>query len=669
MTTRWGILATGRIAHKLAVAIGQSQSGELVAVGSRTQQSADAFASRYEGCVAYPTYEALIAASDVDAIYVSTPHPQHVEWTIKALESGKAVLCEKPMGVNYPEVMAMVHAARTSKSFLMEAFMYRLTSQTQRVDGLVRSGEIGEVRHIHATFGFHAPYDPTSRLFANELAGGGIMDVGCYPVSMARLLMDSEPLRTYGSGVLTDEGVDLCASGLLSFEGGATAQVATGVGQQLDNAVEVFGSRGSIRVPWPWGSQSQWNIEVVRGGKRETMSGQSEDSYVLEVDEVDRCLREGLLESPHMDWNDSLGNVRVLDSWREAVGVAYPSDRLSSRGNPVHGRQLKQTSGRMKYGRVAGIDKKVSRLVFGCDNQPSELHAMVMFDHFYEAGGTAFDTAFIYGGGRMQRFLGSWMEERGIRDEVFVINKGAHTPLDRPEFVEPQLLRSLDDLRTDQVDMYFLHRDNLDVPVGEWIDVLNEQRDAGRIALFGGSNWTLERVKEANDWAQAHAKEGLSAVSNQFSLAKMLDPVWPGCVSANSPPFVEYLAENHLALFPWSSQARGFFTSRADEILEGHSTTGRQPSSSHPSDDEMKRCWFSEDNLEHRRRALSMAEKQGVEPINVALAYVLAQPFPCFPLIGPRELSETESCLNVFSVEMEQQDLNWLQGVLVTSSG
>ncbi|MXW54792.1 MAG: oxidoreductase [Gammaproteobacteria bacterium] len=659
MTTRWGIVATGRIAHKLAVAIQQSDTGQLVAVGSRTQESADVFASNYNGVTAYSSYDELVSASDVDAVYIATPHPQHAEWTIKCLNAGKAVLCEKPMGISHAEVMAMVHAAKSNNCFLMEAFMYRLHPQITKVVELLRNGAIGSVRHIHATFGFHAPYDPKSRLFANDLAGGGIMDVGCYPVSISRLIAGEEPHTVEGTGVLSDEGVDLYAAGMLYFKNGITARVATGVGQQLDNTVRVFGTQGSIQVPWPWRSPQEWEFELTKQGQKEVIRGDAREIYVSEVDEVDRCLKESAVESPAMTWDDSMGNARVLDEWRKTVGVKFEAESLANRPVPIHGSSTARKSDTMRYGKLPGITKNISRLVFGCDNQPNELHAMVMFDDFYESGGNTFDTAYIYGGNRLEQFLGLWLESRGIRDEAVVIGKGAHTPHNRPEFVESQLIQTLESLRTDHVDIYFLHRDNPEVPVGEWIDVLSDQRELGRLSVFGGSNWSLERVKEANDWAERHHRTGFSAVSNQFSLARMNEPVWPGCISANTDQYREFLKKNKLALFPWSSQARGFFTDRVDEIRKS-STSSKTQYGLHPSDSEIQRCWFSEDNFERRTRAYSLAKEKGVEPINIALAFVLAQAFPCFPLIGPRQLSETHSCLTALELDLSSEELKWL---------
>ncbi|MCY3858726.1 MAG: aldo/keto reductase [Gammaproteobacteria bacterium] len=659
MTTRWGILATGRIAHTLASAINVSATAELVAVGSRTQEKADKFAAEYDDIKAHGTYEDLLADPNVDAVYVSTPHPQHVEWTIKVLDAGKAVLCEKPMGLNHAEVMSMVHAARENHCFLLEAFMYRMHPQTQQIRDLLTEEAIGELRHIHATFAFNAPFSETSRLYAAELGGGGIMDVGCYPVSMARMIAGSEPTDLAATGMLARTGVDLYTSALLSFEGGVGAHIATGVGQQLENSVAIFGTRGSIHVAWPWQCPADWRVTMSRGGETEEFTGTSESAYVYQIDEVDRCLQSGLVESPAMTWEDSIGNALVLDKWRAALEIKYPQETAETLAQPVYGRPLNTANTTMPRDTIAGVGKSLSRVVMGCDNQPNLPHAAVMFDHFIEQGGNVFDTAYIYGGGQIETLLGQWLKARSIRKEVAIIGKGAHTPLNRPEYCRPQLTETLERLQTDHLDIYFLHRDNTDVDVGEWVGALNELYAEGLIHVFGGSNWEIARIEAANRYAAENGKQRFSVVSNQFSLAKMLSPVWPGCISANTDDFRAFLSEQDIALFPWSSQARGFFTPRYDSIRAGESSAFRD-SWNQPGDAEMKRCWFSEENFDRRDRAMDIADQKGVELINVALAYVLAQPFRTFPLIGPRFLWETSSSLQALEVELSDTDIAWL---------
>ena len=658
---KWGILATGSIAGQFASALAASGRAELVAVGSRSAEAAEAFAQAHGGR-AHDSYAGLLADPEVDAVYIATPHPQHAEWTIRTLAAGKAVLCEKPLGVNHPEVMAMVEAATAQGRFLMEAFMYRAHPQTAKVVELVRDGAIGEVRQIDASHGFSARFNPASRLYSNELAGGGILDVGCYPVSMARLIVGEEPEDVTGCATLAETGVDRWAAALLRFPSGAIARVATGVAVDLDNQVRVFGEKGAIHIATPWfggGPDGSWRLALERDGKREFIGGRDPSAYVLEARAVADAVAAGRLESPCMTWQDSLANAQVLDRWREAAGVRYNFERQERQTTPVHGGPL-AVRRPMRRGQVPGLAKSVSRLVMGCDNQPSPKHAAVLFDHYYEHGGNCFDTAHIYGDGEMEQLLGGWVAQRGVREDVVVIGKGAHTPDNFPDRVGGQLAVSLERLGTDHVDLYFLHRDNEDVPVGEWMEALNAERAAGRATAIGASNWSLARVRAANDYAKAHGLVPFTAVSNNFSLARLVDPVWPGCVAASTPDWRAWLLAEQLALFPWSSQARGFFTPRFDAVRAEMSSAVQTRFGDQPSDAEMRRCWFADDNFERRARAVALAEQKGADPIQIALAYVLTQPFPVFALIGPRRLAETRNSLAALDLNLSEDERRWL---------
>jgi aryl-alcohol dehydrogenase-like predicted oxidoreductase len=243
--------------------------------------------------------------------------------------------------------------------------------------------------------------------------------------------------------------------------------------------------------------------------------------------------------------------------------------------------------------------------------------------------------------------LGWWIKNRNVREQVVIIDKGAHTPLCDPKSVTRQLMESLDRLQTSYLDIYIMHRDNPEIPVGEFVDVLNEHVRAGRIRAFGGSNWSLERVAEANAYAKAKGLQGMSVVSNNFSLARMVDPVWPGCIHSSDAGSRKWLAENQIPLFSWSSQARGFFA-------DGKAAPERK------DDAELVRCWYSEDNFKRLDRAKELARKKGCLPINIALAYVLHQPFPSFPLIGPRTLAETRSSLKALDVTLTPEEVAWL---------
>lgn len=663
MTLRWGILGTGNIARTFANAVAASTQNTLGAVASRDSARARAFADGCADDVLALDYDALISHPEVDAIYVATPHPQHADWTLSALAAGKHALCEKPMGLNHAETMAMVDAAEDSGCFLMEAFMYRCHPQTERWLGLIRDGAIGDVRHIRASFGFQVHPDPASRLFDPELGGGAIMDVGCYPLSAACLIADREPASLTGEGSLGDSGVDHWASATLRFDGGLTAQLATGITLTLDNGLHVYGDKGRIHVPNPWhcaDEDGNWSFELTRNGSNaETVSGQAAPLYQIEVDHVAETVAAGRRQSAHMTWQNSLSNARLLDDWRRAVGLSYPGESRTSHRPPLTG-ELKKAATLARPGAIRHLDKPVSRLVMGCDNQPSMSHAAVMWDSYLSMGGNCFDTAYIYGGGQMESLLGHWHQARNIRDDIVIVGKGAHTPDDHPGAVAPQLDESLTRLQTDYLDVYFLHRDNVDVPVGEFVDAVNEQIDSGRIHAWGGSNWTLARVQAANEYAERTGKRPMSAISNNFSLAHMIKPLWPGVQSATDPSWREYLTETGMALMPWSSQARGFFTPWAEEVMqhtgrENPVITGVQPTMA-----ELAETWFSEDNFERRRRAVRLAEDRAVAPIQIALAYVMAQPFPCFPLIGPRQIAETRSSLAALDIPLSPAECRWL---------
>lgn len=655
---RWGILGTGNIAHKFAAGVQHSETGELRAVGSRKQQSADAFADEFGIPIRHPSYDELLADPEVEAVYICSPHPFHAEWAIKAAEAGKHVLCEKPIGVNHAEAMAIVEAAVENDVFLMEAFMYRCHPQTERLVGLIREGAVGDVCVVNAAFSFRTGWNPQGRLLNPELAGGGILDVGCYAVNAARMVAGvalgqdfAEPIELKGCAHLGETGVDEWAVASLKFPEGILAQCATGVRVRQKNPIEVFGTEGQISVPIPWIPNREGGTSAIllqRDGETEEITVETDRwLYGLEADTVARHAEERQARFPAMSWDDTLGNMRALDRWREEVGLVYPMERAEGLKRTFVGRPLRvREDTPMQYGRIRGLSKKISRLVMGVDNQPNIAHATAIFDHYFEHGGNAFDTAFIYGGGERERLLGQWIANRGVRDQVVILDKGAHHPHCYPEAITRQLTLSLERLGTDYVDIYMMHRDNPEVPAGEFIDVLNQHVEAGRIRAFGGSNWTRERVEAANAYAEEHGLRGFSALSNNFSLARMVEPVWPGCVASSEPQYREWHERTGMPLMPWSSQARGFFTERSGPHKR--------------QDEQMVRCWYSEGNFRRKQRAEELARKKAVLPINIALAYVLCQPFPTLPLIGPRTLQETRTSLPALTVELTPEELEWL---------
>ena len=658
---RWGILGTGRIAGVFAAGVQDSRTGELIAVGSRSQASAEEFADEHGIPNRRGGYDDLLVDPHVDAVYIATPHPMHPKWAIRAAEAGKHVLCEKPLGLNHAQAMAMIEAAREHGVFLMEAFMYRCHPQTSKLIELIRDGAIGDVKMIQTAFSFRSPLNDQTRqgrAYNNRLGGGGILDMGCYPVSLSRLIAGAaqgkpfaEPIEMHGAGHVCETNVDAYAAALLRFDGDIIAEVATGVGLTQDSTVRIYGIDGSIVIPSayiPAREGGTVEIHLNRGNEPEVIEVTTDRHlYSFEADMVADSLPHQQGMPPAMTWDDTLGNMKVLDQWRRDLGFDYEDERPEVFTAPIHGRPLSRRDGHnMKYGRICGLDKDVSRFIMGCDNQETFAHAAIMFDDWYKRGGNAFDTAHLYAAGQQERLLGQWMRTRGVRDKMVVIVKGAHTPNCYPDAIAEQLNESLDRLQIDSADIYLMHRDNLDVPVEEFVDVLNEHKDAGRLSAFGGSNWSLARVAAANDYAASNGKAGFSLVNNNLSLAKMITPVWAGCIAASDPDSLAWLEREQLALLSWSSQARGFFTDRSGP--DRH------------DDAELERCWYSDDNFQRKARATELAQEKGVLPIAIAAAYVLNQKFPTFALIGPRTLRELHTSLPALGVELTEDELNWL---------
>ena len=328
----WGILGTGKIARILGAAVRASQDGELIAVGSRDVARASSLAEEF-GAHRHGTYEAVVSDPGVEVVYIATHHPFHREWAVRAAEAGKHVLCEKPLAVTSDDARAIVEAARRNDVFLLEAFAYRSHPQTGRLVELLRSEAIGEIRLIDAVFGYDAGPSPTNYLLVRELAGGSILDVGCYTTSMAHLIAASaagmpalESVEVTGSGTIGPSGVDLSAIGSLVFETGVLARVACSIQANLQSDVRIYGSNGRIHVTSPWlpgriGHGAE--IVVERGADREVIPTQTDaDVYTVEADAVNAAISKGERVPTVMPWQDSLTNMRTLERWRAAVGTA-----------------------------------------------------------------------------------------------------------------------------------------------------------------------------------------------------------------------------------------------------------------------------------------------------------------------------------------------------------
>lgn len=458
-----------------------------------------------------------------------------------------------------------------------------------------------------------------------------------------------DPVKVTGTARLSPNGVDEVAIGCLEFPGGIVAEVATGVGVNMENVVRVYGTKGWLLLPSPWGMKGAGKYKMIlhRQGADapEEITGDADrGSYACEADAFAEGIDRRRVTPPAMTPEDTLGNMRACDRWREAIGLVYDLEKPENMNLPVDNRPLAARKGApMTYGKLAGLDKPVSRLVLGV--MGGGAHGVAMADEFFAQGGNCFDTGYIYGGGATDRNLGAWIKLRGVREKVVILAKGAHTPHCNPKALSKQLLETLDRLQTDHTDLYVMHRDNPDVPVGEFVDVLNEHVKAGRIRLFGGSNWTMERLDAANAYAKSKGLQGFGVVSNNFSLARMVEAPWDGCLACSEPAWRPWLEKTKCPVFSWSSQGRGFFARGNPEDR---------------SENDLVRCWYADDNFKRLARARELAAKRGVEAVNIALAYVLRQPFETWALVGPANMKELSSCTSALTIELSAQELRWL---------
>ena len=658
---QWGIIGAGFIATELADGINASETSNLLAVASRDQGKADVFGDKYSIPRRYEGYQEMLDDPDIDAVYVAVPHPLHAEWSIKASEAGKHQLVEKPLAVNAADAKAMIDHAEKNDVFFMEAFMYRCHPQMETLRKLLADGTIGEVQALRSSFSYGSPYDPSSRAFNNELAGGGILDVGCYPVSAARLIAGAvrgraflDPLEVKGMARFNGEGTDSFAAAVLRFEDDLVAEVSCGTGlRRMDSAtIEIWGTGGRIFIPDPW-CPSRYDrdpvrieVEHYRDGDKSVVLDCPLDLYTYEADMVANHIEAR--QAPAMTWDDSIGNMETLDRWRADIDLVYDQETPARGTHTITRRPLaRRPDAPIPRGRVPGLDKPVSRLVQGCDFNWTMPHTAAVCDEYFACGGNVFDTSHYYGNpvGSCERNLGQWIRNRGIRDEVVVIEKGGNPPNGTPEAIIAELNEGLERLQMDSVDLWLVHRDSPEVPVDELVDVFNELRDAGRMTLFGVSNWSLERMKEAQAYADANDKAYFSVLSNQYSLAEMEANPFPPqlCVSCNATAYREWLTKRKFPVFPWSSTARGYFLDHG------------------PEEPQIAEAFDSAANRARRERARELAGRKGVDPVAIALRWTLQQPFPTFPLFGARRPRELWVALRAFEFELSDDECTWLE--------
>jgi predicted dehydrogenase len=325
-------MGTGNIAGQFAADVSGASRSQLAAVGSRRIEAAEAFAQRYHIPRAHGSYEGLLADASVEAIYLSLPNSLHHAWTLKALAAGKHVLCEKPLAVNEVQAQEMFDVARARGLLLTEAFMYRSHPLTRAV--LAELPQIGPVKLIRASFCYRMNNIHGNIRFSKELAGGALMDIGCYCVSFSRLIAGGEPNAVHCVGHLHETGVDDYAAGVMHFGNDVLATFTCGMTVQGDNTASICGEGGYIEIPVPWkpararapftvGQSAPPKIDQPRNATPPQPQTFFVDAgkplYALEADDFAAAVLEGA--KPAVSETDTLGNMRVLDEMRKQVGV------------------------------------------------------------------------------------------------------------------------------------------------------------------------------------------------------------------------------------------------------------------------------------------------------------------------------------------------------------
>ncbi|MCJ8008606.1 Gfo/Idh/MocA family protein [Lederbergia wuyishanensis] len=319
---KWGIMGPGNISRKFASDLVQSENAELVAVASRTEGKAAAFASEFNIPRSYSNYDEFVQDPELEIVYIGTLHPQHKECVLQCLNAGKAVICEKPFTMNAEEAEELIKAARENNTFLMEAMWTRYLPAVVKAMNWIKEGKIGEVNMLTANFGFNAGWNPGSRLLDKKLGGGAMLDAGIYPISFASLIFGTQPTNIKSSAHIGETGVDEWFSALFEYGNGKTAMLNAGIRLNLANDAYIYGTEGYIHLPnflFGAGAYLHRPGSEVEGFKDE----RNQHGYIYEAEEAMKCLREGKIESSIMPLDETYDIMKTMDTLRKQWGLDY----------------------------------------------------------------------------------------------------------------------------------------------------------------------------------------------------------------------------------------------------------------------------------------------------------------------------------------------------------
>ena len=322
---KWGLLGTGKIAHKFAADLRLVQQAELTAVASRSIEKAARFGAQFHAVKQYGTYLELANDPEIDVVYIATPLVFDLDNTLMCLKAGKCVLCEKPMGMNAREVGAMLREAKSSNLFLMEALWTRFIPATEKLIEVIEKEVIGKITNLQSDFGYAAGYDPESRLFNKKLGGGALLDIGLYPVYLSLLLMGM-PAIIRASAVITDSGVDASCAIQFGYENGAHADLVATLQENTPIEALIKGTKGSIKMHKRFHHTEKLTVTVFGKSPEILNMPYLGNGYFHEIEEVISCLQNHEIQSRKMPHAMSMNLIATLDKIRKEINLTYEGD-------------------------------------------------------------------------------------------------------------------------------------------------------------------------------------------------------------------------------------------------------------------------------------------------------------------------------------------------------
>ena len=321
MTLKWGIIGLGNIANKFAVDLGLIDNCELVGVASRSVDKAKQFGRQYGARYFHSSYDELFKNSEVDIIYIATPHNSHMELALEAMKHKKHVLCEKPLAVNRGQVQRLIDVARLNNVFLMEAFWTRFNPSIEAIIADIKNNAIGEVNYINADFTFYRDASPESRMLNLDLAGGSLLDVGVYPIFLSYLIM-GYPEEILATAIKHNTGADIQTSAILKYRNGL-ANVMSGFRSDSDKIAKIYGTDGKIYIDKIWHETHGYSIEKDGDLTHYDLPTKGK-GFTYEIEECFKCIQEGRKESDKWSHEDSLNLISICDEIRKQIGLVYP---------------------------------------------------------------------------------------------------------------------------------------------------------------------------------------------------------------------------------------------------------------------------------------------------------------------------------------------------------